>query len=172
MTCEHCNSRPAEVVLTSIVDDEKTVRHVCRTCAAELGIEPDAESGTAEIVNLENKSAEDATEDALECPSCGLNWKQFKERYRVGCAVCYDAFRERMLPLLRKVHNSDSHSGKSISDAEVITAEDPVWVIDVLKRRMLGAVEREEFEEAARLRDQIDEAEQASKNERSGQNQT
>ena len=107
-------------------------------------------------------TVEERDEDAMRCPSCGLTYGQFKKRYRVGCADCYDAFREQMIPLLVKVHNSDIHTGKRPdgSPPRTATRENPMWTLEVLRRQLQAAIKREEFEEAARLRDRISELEQ------------
>ena len=91
----------------------------------------------------------------------GLTYATFKERYRLGCADCYPAFSERLVSLLRKVHGAEGHVGKRFVRAlESLAPErkppSGAWTLELLKRRLNAAIEREEFEEAARLRDQIE----------------
>ncbi len=167
MNCERCQAEEATVVVTTVIDDKKTIQHLCRECAQEAGVdlsEQDTEIKEDAISMLESAdTVEKHDEDALRCPSCGLTYGQFKKRYRVGCADCYEAFREQMIPLLDKVHSSDIHTGKRPDGSTPRTApkENPMWTLEVLRRQLQGAVKREEFEEAARLRDQIAELEQS-----------
>ena len=108
-----------------------------------------------------NRAGDD---DVARCPGCGMSYGEFKERYRLGCARCFDAFREQLQPLLRKVQGAEAHTGKHPTGAAQGGAgeERSVWTLEVLSRRLQAAVEREEFEEAARLRDQIERARQTS----------
>ena len=108
---------------------------------------------------------DDKTEDAapeenisLTCDNCGMTFERFKERYRVGCAECYEAFRPSMKPLLRKIHGTWEHSGeRHVEQAPAEDAkQDPAWTLELMQRRLKSAIEREEFEEAARLRDEIE----------------
>lgn len=162
MICENCNTKPATVVVTTVVDDTKQVQRLCRDCAVELGVQVSDEDAPVKeavtVMEQADKSLHEELHPDAVCDACGLTYKQFQERYRLGCAHCYDSFREHLTPLLRKVHGSDTHVGKqpvkSESTAEI---ENPEWALEALKRRLNAAVEREEFEEAARLRDQISE---------------
>lgn len=93
-----------------------------------------------------------------ECPHCGLSLAEFNKTGRLGCSECYHVFAEELHSLLRKIHGSDQHIGK-------VPATDPIQVevrkeVLALRRRLKRAIEREEFEKAAELRDRIDEIEQ------------
>ena len=165
MQCQRCSENEATVAVTTVVEDDRSTEHLCRVCAKEAGVELGAEWSPAKETTspMQDASGEPTAhdeEEELVCPRCGLSFRQFKERYRVGCAECYDAFRERMSPLLRKVHSADAHTGKRPGGTKQAgAAENDTWAIEVLKRRLQAAVEREEFEEAAGLRYQINEYE-------------
>ena len=190
MQCDKCLEHEAIVVFTLVVEDAKTVSHLCAACAASQGVgknagsggddeasadqatgaEPAAGAGQAagakECPPMEMQRAgnADGSEDegVLRCSACGLSYEEFKERYRLGCAQCFDAFREQLQPLLRKVQGAEAHTGKHPTGVAERSDEDrAAWALEVLTRRLQAAVEREEFEEAARLRDQIELARQA-----------
>ncbi len=162
MLCEQCGEREAIVALTHIDENEKTHVHLCGECAREQGIDVEA---SLEELEERMSEQEERDEQELRCSSCGMTYDRFKEHYRLGCAECYSSFREELRPLLRKVHGAHEHVGKRPSPAaevreaaaETTEGKDAVWTLDLLQRRLRGAVEREEFEEAARLRDRIDE---------------
>jgi len=164
MKCESCHKRQATVVVTMVVEDEKTVLHLCAQCAKDKNLDSGLSSDEEAPPIMDQQAAgseRSDVDDKLRCPSCGLTYTRFKERYRLGCADCYVAFRDRLSPLLRKVQGTDSHVGKRFAHAPVSEAREqrPIggaWTLGLLRRRLNAAVEREEFEEAARLRDQIE----------------
>lgn len=173
MKCESCQQRQATVVLTTVMEDEKTVLRLCSACAREKGFEAEpAPGGEGTVATHEHAAeAERENDEKLRCPRCGLTFARFKERYRLGCAECYGAFRERLRPLLRKVHNAEAHTGKRFArSAEPKTPAQETrtgtWTMELLKRRLTAAIEREEFEEAARLRDQVEALKLAQSKER------
>jgi protein arginine kinase activator len=89
----------------------------------------------------------------LRCPTCGLTYNQFSKIGRFGCGDCYKTFRERLTPLLRRIHGHSSHRGKipeRTKGALKISRD-----LEKLKEELAQKVRAEEFEEAARLRDQI-----------------
>jgi len=161
MQCEQCHHRKATIALTVVVEDERVALHLCRACAAERGLgaelASDEEGNAMAQRSAGSGQSREREGDRDRCPSCGLTYAQFKERYRLGCTDCYTAFRERLKPLLRKVHGADVHSGKRpaiVMDGAPV--EGVTWTLEVLKRRLQAAIEREEFEVAARIRDQIE----------------
>lgn len=104
----------------------------------------------------------------VQCPRCGLLYSQFKETGRLGCSECYAAFQFQLRPLLRRIHGDTRHRGKSPSHGKVgVTRSRRIQRLhDDLRR----AVEREDFETAATLRDEIRrvEAEPATTSDASG----
>jgi protein arginine kinase activator len=94
------------------------------------------------------------------CRECGLTLELFRESGRVGCSNCYEVFREVLDPLLRRVHHATEHSPpKGGQDAESRLRR----VLATLRRELLEAVRREEFERAASLRDEIRRYEEESR---------
>jgi len=92
------------------------------------------------------------------CPNCGLSYLDFKKQGKFGCSRCYDVFKPKILPLLQKIHGSIQHRGKypSIKEYRHLSLRQK---IESLKEYLARAVKLEEYEEAARLRDQIRELE-------------
>jgi protein arginine kinase activator len=89
----------------------------------------------------------------VQCPRCGLLYSSFKETGRLGCSECYSAFQFQLRPLLRRIHGDTRHRGKAPArGAGVVTSTRQIQRLhDDLQR----AVEREDFEKAASLRDEI-----------------
>ncbi len=89
----------------------------------------------------------------VQCPRCGLAYSGFKETGRLGCAECYGAFQFQLRPLLRRIHGDTRHRGKvpARGGEGVARSRQIQRLHDELQR----AVEREEFEHAASIRDEI-----------------
>jgi len=100
---------------------------------------------------------EEGTKPKPVCPTCGMTYDDFRKIGRLGCGTCYRTFRKFLGPLLKRIHGSTRHEGKSPAAAMTpppaldLEKED----LDVLKERLKTAVTSESFEEAIRLRDQI-----------------
>ena len=103
---------------------------------------------------LATASSEEEGGGATEvCPSCGLSYAHFKQKGRLGCGDCYCAFSKSLERLLKNIHGSTAHTGKvPVSQQEMVKRHRE---IAALRGALEQAVEREEFEEAARLRDRI-----------------
>ncbi|HET9952418.1 MAG TPA: UvrB/UvrC motif-containing protein, partial [Candidatus Eisenbacteria bacterium] len=89
----------------------------------------------------------------VQCPRCSLVYSEFKESGRLGCSECYTTFRAQLRPLLRRIHGSTKHVGKAPArdSARVALRRE----IQRLHEDLQRAIEREEFETAASLRDRI-----------------
>ena len=90
----------------------------------------------------------------IKCSRCGLSYSDFRKTFQLGCSQCYKTFKEQLEPMLRRIHGSIIHKGKVPSKAPV-KAEVPKDEIKELKTKLAEAIKREEYEEAARLRDEI-----------------
>jgi len=89
----------------------------------------------------------------LKCPNCKMTYADFKKIGRLGCGECYVTFKKYLGPLLKRIHGSSQHIGKSPSKVTRVLKEK----IDLqeLRLKLQKAIENEAFEEAARIRDQI-----------------
>jgi protein arginine kinase activator len=159
MVCQVCGKNPATVHFTEIHDNKMTEIHVCNRCAEERGLQTASKQGKFDIADLLAGMVDGMTRNdeervgAVQCPRCGMQYSQFKETGRLGCAGCYTAFQFQLRPLLRRIHGDTRHRGKvPTRDGEGATRSRQIHRLhDELQR----AVEREEFEHAASIRDQI-----------------
>jgi protein arginine kinase activator len=159
MLCQICGKNPATVHFTEIHDNKMSELHVCERCAEEKGLhsEPAKQKFDIAAVFADMMNSMTTTEEErvghVQCPRCGLLYSAFKETGRLGCAECYNAFQFQLRPLLRRIHGDTRHKGKTPArDGEVVSIARQVQrLYDELQR----AVEREEFERAAEVRDEI-----------------
>jgi protein arginine kinase activator len=93
--------------------------------------------------------------DGLRCSACGSTLKEFRESGRLGCAQCYESFAAHLRDLLRRLHGSSQHVGERYAVPGAAGATDPRLQLLDLKEQLRRAVEMENFELAAELRDRI-----------------
>lgn len=157
MLCDICGKREATVHLTEIINDQMTKLHLCEECARKKGTEMEEHFGLADLLaGLADLGmpTDTAKEKKLKCPNCGMTYSDFKKIGRLGCGQCYETFKTYLVPLFKRIHGSDVHMGKIPGKKKTTRAPKKVD-IDELKRRLKRAISLEEFEEAARLRDEI-----------------
>jgi len=172
MTCQHCGQRDATVHLVELVDGKRTSQWLCPVCAGRPGDQQggdpwfdsdgndDRHSGDEETESLASFLGQvfepidgDAASDLPACSACGYTLDQFRRTNRLGCPRCYEAFRSPLLSILSHLHRHVSHLGKipghhgaksSLSGA-----------IGRTRVALEKAIAAEDFEKAARLRDEI-----------------
>ncbi len=161
MNCERCQERPAVVHLTEIINNKKRVLRLCEQCARAV----QAESfGFLPQMNLHNFLAGlfsnhmaspfgPSVAGGQKCPNCGISEGQFAKSGLLGCGECYRHFGERLDPVFRRLHGTNQHTGKvpERTGGKVKLSKQ----IDRLKVKLREAISREEFEQAAKIRDQI-----------------
>jgi len=173
MLCQQCQQRPATVHLTQVINNEKREIHLCDQCAnqqqmmslispfsindfltAFLGnnfMYPVNQQGTAHI------------QEMPACKQCGMTYEQFAKSGKLGCNNCYTVFGEMLNPVFRKIHGNVSHNGKVPNRAggEFKVRRE----LEQLKSSLARAIQSEEYEKAAEIRDRIREIERNMKGE-------
>lgn len=162
MVCDACKQQQATVHLTEIVNDQMTELHLCEGCANEKGSQVESHFGLADLLaGLADVGKTTEVEEAVStkaCPNCGMTYDDFRKVGRLGCAECYATFKRSLASLLKRIHGSPHHVGKS--PARLVKPPTEKLELAELKRKLERAIEMEEFEDAAQLRDQIREVEQ------------
>jgi len=155
--CQRC-PKPATLHLTEILGSKQIEElHFCEECAQKHLYEPAL--GNAEKL-LEPKQVEVAVEadelEALnrtECPQCGITFKDFRSTGRLGCPHDYEIFKKELVPLLENIHGEVKHQGKS--PRRKYPQNEATSELGVLRKQLQSAVGREDYEQAAHLRDKI-----------------
>jgi protein arginine kinase activator len=159
MLCENCGTSEAAIHLTQIQNNEMVTRHLCERCAEAMGLEsgggPAAAAPLADFLAQMGKALAGETVTAAgTCPACGHSLDDFKRTGRLGCARCYTAFDSSLRGLLRKLHGATQHSGRVYLPPDPAETDRTARIV-ALRRSLQRAVESEDFERAASLRDQI-----------------
>ncbi len=160
MQCQNCNQRPAAIHLTQIVDNSVTTVHLCEQCASEKGVQTGASlakfplSGFLATMGKGAAAALPPGEDTRRCGFCGATLQDFRDTGRLGCPHCYETFAPHLRDLLRRIHGSSQHVGE-VYLSPTAPADDARRQVHELQENLRRAVETENFELAAQLRDQI-----------------
>ena len=156
MQCDICHKNEATVHLTEIIDNQITELHLCEECARQKGAQMEQHFGLADLLaGLADlgQQFEVVGKAESKCPNCGLTYQDFRRIGRLGCSQCYEAFKDSLGVLLKRIHGSTQHLGRT--PARKVAPEQKKSEIDVLRAKLQKAIEMEEFEEAASLRDKI-----------------
>ena len=157
MVCDECHERDAVVNLTTIVNNAVRQLHLCERCAAERGVETTVavpKHPLGQFLQAVQQQSATSPSDAGKCAFCGMTMRDFRETGRLGCAQCYSTFDASLRDLLRRVHGAAKHMGRPYrapSEPDVGSA----GVLGELRDRLRRAIEQEQFETAAELRDRI-----------------
>jgi protein arginine kinase activator len=154
MMCERCHNE-ASVHLTERFQGERRELHLCGACARQAGLAPpDAVPDLALEAVIQNLIVANVGElvgelAELACPDCGVRFMEFRASGRLGCPQDYQVFGAGLRPLVQRYHGATRHVGKTArkrADAALRLR---------LRTQLREAINREDYEEAARLRDSL-----------------
>ncbi len=190
--CESCGQNPANVFFKAVINSKSTKMNLCEECAREKGIltqewnladlEKPGFSLSDMIGSLSSQSQESlaksfktaARPTSGRCPRCQTSFSDFKTSGFAGCSNCYEAFYPAMRQIIKRIHGSNVHTGaKNQGSAQIgAPAASPVHTrLDIdrelvkLKDALRDAVHKEAYEQAAILRDKIQDMESARKSD-------
>jgi protein arginine kinase activator len=155
MKCQKC-TKAATLHITEVLSEEHFEElHLCEECAHKYLYEPQSnnKSGAKAGGAAHLQESDDSGLPNRECPHCGIKFVEFRNTGRLGCPHDYMAFREELTSLLENIHGETRHVGKvprrhgQNKQAESELVE--------LRKQLFQAVNKENYEEAARLRDRI-----------------
>ena len=154
MICEACHEKEATVHLTQVAGGAVKKVHLCEECAAKSGFDIHGPLSIQDILlGMGQVPGEASAGPERSCPKCHFRRADFKKTGRLGCPDCYETFSAELLPLIKAMHRSDQHMGKIPSREGIavrLSSE-----IAAIQKALDQAISNENYEEAARLRDQI-----------------
>ncbi len=158
--CHNCGKdADGSLKITQVRGSQKTVLTLCRECASAMGFHNPLDQNPfplakilGSIVDQSLAPLDDDSENS-SCQQCGMTFAEFSQQGRFGCGACYEVFRPRLEVILRKIHGNSIHRGKlpNSEDNGVISVQEQ----ERLESEYQRAIESEEFERAADLRDRL-----------------
>ncbi len=156
MLCSVCNQKEAKVHLTKVEGDQVQKVDLCEECAKAKGLDDPAGFALADLllgIGASQEFEQAAGGAELRCPKCGFTQADLKKSGRLGCAYCYTTFAEGLEGLLKSMHKGPRHMGKV--PATLQQSQDLSERMKGLQKKLARAIEEENFEQAAVLRDEI-----------------
>ena len=164
MVCNICGQNEATIHLTEILNNQMVEIHLCETCAEQKGADFKSHFDFNKLLaSLTDFGAELKPErmSKLACKDCGMTYEEFGRTGRLGCANCYQVFEKLLIPLIKRVQRDVHHVGKVPSKAS--TEVKKTLELRELQDRLRKSIQSETFEEAAKIRDQIQQLEEKLK---------
>ncbi|MBQ8807805.1 MAG: UvrB/UvrC motif-containing protein [Clostridia bacterium] len=151
MLCEKCGKRNASVMYTQIINGKKSSLNLCSQCAQGESLFDNFGS----LLSFGTKTEQSLT----QCPVCGMTLSEFSRKGRMGCGSCYETFRRQAKVMLKKIHGTSVHNTAGEKPVQKQPVEEAPKKekseLDLLKEQLQSAIESENYEEAAVLRDKI-----------------
>jgi protein arginine kinase activator len=171
MLCDRCQKRDAKILYTEIINGVKKEQHLCEECATDYtSFQMEKPIMNSELTlgdllstlldNYTSAGKKQAGEEipSVTCSNCGTTYEEFIQKGRFGCANCYRSFHEQLGKTFKGIQGAEVHTGKRPKGFVTATSDRILKgfsEIEKLSLKLQEAIEKEEFEEAARLRDLI-----------------
>lgn len=165
MLCQNCSKHEATTHIKRVINGEATETHLCRECANKLGYDNLFDNFSLSLPDIFSSFVGDSARAlagtrADRCEKCGCSFDDIIRTGTVGCAECYEKFFDKLLPSIQRIHGRTKHAGNIPSKGSARnavhekTAEEK---IAELESEMKNAIDCQNFEQAAVLRDKIKE---------------
>ena len=175
MLCQKCHKKTASVFISSIINGQEIRIYLCDDCAKDYPLfnfnfqnpfsikdvmdkfkideDPSIDQEKDSLLPVDNDSKE---EDVI-CPNCYSTYNEYKQTVKLGCSRCYEAFEEKLKPVLKNIYGHEEYIGKipKKDNSHIYISKE----IRILREDLNRAVEQEEYEKAADIRDKIKELE-------------
>ncbi len=156
MVCDICRKEKAVIRIRQMMGDETKELRLCESCAKEqgiLGIGKDLQEGIGWLLQGLFEAVTPKTPSGVACPSCGTRFRDIRAKHQVGCAECYRLFTKELRKLLGIKQKDWIYAGRLPKRIETYK----VILIDRanLKTQLEAALQSEDYETAATLRDQL-----------------
>lgn len=152
MLCQHCNKNEANMHMKRIINGRAAEVHLCSDCARSLGY-GEAFSGFG--LGFSDFLSEfllkgEHSSNTIRCPFCNKSFEEIAKDGKMGCAECYTAFYDKLLPSIQRIHGKGTHIGKKPTGFNNASNR-----LESLKEQLEEAVREQNFESAVKIRDEI-----------------
>ena len=165
MICQICGKHNASMLVRQIIDDTAKELYICRACAKKHHLYSDNNEMHLSLKAIfdglvpQLDMSEEARDSVhpLACPDCGMPFSRVKEKKILGCPRCFFYFRDTVLKLMQETSGEVFYAGNLPLQPEIFSGT--LVSLQHLEDELQKAVENEEYELAAYLRDKIKEQE-------------
>ncbi len=170
MICQICKKNDATVTITKVAGVKKIELYICNDCAHSLlgsaissfsfsqyNINEILGNLLSSFIKLDRGKGAEGLNKEDNCPHCGMTYQEFVQSGKLGCNQCYEYFRKQLNLILCRLHGNAEHIGKlppAIKERNIRLNR-----INEIKDEMQKLILKEEYEQAAKLRDRIIEEE-------------
>lgn len=178
MLCQKCYKKTASVFISSIINGKETRIYLCDECAKDYSLLNFNFQDLFSIKDVIDKFKEDediskeekkenllmidnnSEEKSITCPNCYSTYDEYRQTGKLGCSRCYEIFKKQLKPILKNIYGYEEYIGKTPKkdDNHIYISKE----IRILKEDLNRAIEREEYEKAADIRDKIKNLEKCS----------
>lgn len=184
MLCEHCKMREATVKYVEVINGVKTEHNLCAHCASRVDMGQYSALFEGEfplgkllsgLLGIPDTDRDEGRYAGVVCPTCQTTYEDFVKNSRFGCADCYSVFDPLIGENIKHLQGSERHVGKrpgaygaaaaageqvqpeqaGKDTGETVSCLTKEERIRLLQARLKDAVRREDYGEAASLRDEI-----------------
>lgn len=160
MLCQKCHKKLASVRYAEVIDGHVTEIHLCPDCLIEVQRNPKGFNfaSTESQVKEQREDTENIVKKSKTktlCSVCGTQINYIHEKNKIGCFTCYKSFGPEIESILEVIQGGSSHIGKKLNyadDEERVRAQ---ILLDTKKALIRQAIKSEDYESAAKLRDEI-----------------
>ena len=168
MLCQNCGKYEATTHVKRIINGEAAEAHLCSDCARALGY-TDVFGGFGNVFGdllgsfFGEPTPSSISARTVRCEKCGSSFNDIIESGKIGCAECYKTFYDKLLPSLQRIHGKTKHEGKFPNRVSV--ENEKANNLNKLEEELKEAIETQNFEKAATLRDKINALKEDGNNE-------
>ncbi len=150
MKCQVCPKIATYHITEVLPEDRYEEHHLCEECAKQHLSSTATSASTVKV----GSAAEDVVDiGAKHCDACGIKFVEFRNTGRLGCPHDYDSFHDELVPLLENIHGDTQHAGKT--PKRLPSVKSTQHELAAVRRKLQTAIMKEQYEEAATLRDTL-----------------
>lgn len=151
MLCQKCNKNFATTIITRTKNGATTTMHMCSDCALKAGYTNFF--GNFSLNHLMPDFERSVEQQLNRCHKCNSTFNELISNGELGCSECYNTFRNELMPSIENIHGKAYHVGKK--PARYSKTDESANMLDELKIKIDKAIEIQDFETAAVIRDEI-----------------
>lgn len=168
MLCDNCGENEASIRLTQIINGKKTEMMLCEECSKKANLSSMQFEMPIDISNFLGDFISDYEENnylpfnsiskQIKCNNCNMSYEEFLNSGKFGCSECYEAFSNKVDLLLNKIQGNARYKGRNCINKEENNKKIEINnELDELKKQLRQAIKEERYEDAAKIRDKINE---------------